>query len=137
MSSSTKAAGGGEDTAMERLLDSVAVLSGALIVLVLGSLRRAHIRVEYSVSWLAAGVVMLAISQHRPLLDRLAALLGAGEPAAALLVVALSVFLLVFYRFSVIISRLRDNNIALAQKVAILEFRLESLDEERQTAGRN
>jgi hypothetical protein len=122
---------------MERLLDSVAVLSGALIVLVLGSLRRAHIRVEYSVSWLAAGVVMLAISQHRPLLDRLAALLGAGEPAAALLVVALSVFLLVFYRFSVIISRLRDNNIALAQKVAILEFRLESLDEERQTAGRN
>jgi len=47
------------------------------------------------------------------------------------------VFLLVFYRFSVIISELKDANIALAQRVAILQYRLESLDEKRQTSGTN
>ena len=41
------------------------------------------------------------------------------------------VFLVVFYRFSVVISDLRDANIALAQRVAILEFQLRSLDEQR------
>ena len=40
-----------------------------------------------------------------------------------------AVFLVVLYRFSLIISRLKDSNIALAQRVAILEFHLESLDE--------
>ena len=42
---------------MDRLMNVVAVLSGLLIVLVLLSIRRAHIRVEYSGSWLAAGVL--------------------------------------------------------------------------------
>jgi hypothetical protein len=37
------------------------------------------------------------------------------------------VFLLMFFRFSVIISHLRDDNIALAQRVAILEYHLRSL----------
>jgi hypothetical protein len=32
-----------------------------------------------------------------------------------------------FYRFSVIISKLRDDNIALAQRLAILEFHLQAL----------
>jgi hypothetical protein len=32
-----------------------------------------------------------------------------------------------FFRFSVIISHLRDDNIALAQRVAILEFHVRNL----------
>jgi hypothetical protein len=32
-----------------------------------------------------------------------------------------------FYRFSVIISKLRDDNIALAQRLAILEYHLQTL----------
>ncbi len=118
---------------MERFLDVVAVLSGALIVVVLASLRREHIRVEYSVSWLAAGVTMLVLSQSDTLLGAAAAFVGVAEPSLALLFIGFSVFLLVFYRFSMIISALRDANIALTQRVAILEYQVESLHEERQT----
>jgi hypothetical protein len=32
-----------------------------------------------------------------------------------------------FYRFSIVISKLRDDNIALAQRLAILEFHIQSL----------
>ncbi len=122
---------------MDRLLLSVTILSGALILVVLASLRRAHIRVEYSVSWLAAGVTMLVLSRIESLLDWLAGVVGISQPPLALLFVGFSVFLLVFYRFSVIISELKDANIALAQRVAILQYRLESLDEKRQTSGTN
>jgi len=36
------------------------------------------------------------------------------------------VLVIMFFRFSVIISHLRDDNIALAQRVAILEYHLQS-----------
>ena len=40
---------------MDRLLNVTTVLSIVLLLMVLISVRRAHIRVEYSVSWLLAG----------------------------------------------------------------------------------
>jgi len=42
---------------MDHLLDVVAILSFVLAGMVLFSVRRAHIRVEYSVSWLTAAVI--------------------------------------------------------------------------------
>lgn len=117
---------------MDRLLNVVTLLSAALIVVVLASLRRAHIRVEYSVSWLAAGVCLLVLSRAEGVLVWLAGLLGIEDPPLALLFVSFSVFLLVFYRFSMIISELKDANIALAQRVAILQYELQALYEKGQ-----
>ena len=105
-----------------------------LIVIVLLSVRRAHIRVEYSVSWLVAALVLLALSQWRGLLDRIAGTMGLENAPLALLVMTGALFLLVLYRLSMMISSLKDANIALAQRLAILEFRLES-HEEAKTAG--
>ena len=48
---------------MDRLFDVVTIFSLVLIVWVLSSVRRAHIRVEYSVSWLLAGAVLLVLAQ--------------------------------------------------------------------------
>jgi hypothetical protein len=117
---------------MDRLLNVVTLLSAALIIVVLASLRRAHIRVEYSVSWLAAGVCLLVLSRAEGALVWLAGLLGIDDPPLALLFVSFSVFLLVFYRFSMIISELKDANIALAQRVAILQYELQALYEKGQ-----
>lgn len=120
---------------MDRLLDVVTILSGALIVTVLASLRRAHIRVEYSVTWLGAAVTLLVLSRIEPLWLWLARLLGIDDPPLAIVFTCFSVFLLVFYRFSVIISELKDANIALAQRVAILQYQVESLHEEGETSS--
>lgn len=114
---------------MDRLLNVVAVFSLGLAAVVLLSLRRSHIRVEYSVSWLAAAVILFALSRSKELLVRLAAFIGVADAPFALLIMVFCVFLVVFYRFSVIISDLKDANIALAQKVAILEYRIGSQHE--------
>lgn len=114
---------------MDRLLNVMTVLSVALIALVLFSVRRAHIRVEYSVSWLGAAVALLILSRSRALLQWIAAYLGIEYAPLALLILVFCVFLVVFYRFSVIISNLKDANIAMAQRLAILETRLQQNNE--------
>jgi hypothetical protein len=112
---------------MDRLLSVLTILSGVMLLFVLVSVRRAHIRVEYSVSWLLAAAALLILSRSRGLLEAAAHKLGLTDPPLALLLIVGCVFLVMFYRFSVIISKLRDNNIALAQRLAILEFHLQTL----------
>jgi hypothetical protein len=113
---------------MEGLLTFLTVLSAVLIVLVLRSVRRAHIRVEYSVSWLLAAITLLLLSRSPSLLESVAKRLGITYAPLTIFLIGGCVFLILFYRFSVIISRLKDDNIALAQRVAILEYRLESVE---------
>jgi hypothetical protein len=119
---------------MDRLMLVMTGLSVALIVLVLFSVRRSHIRVEYSVSWLVAAVTLLVISRWRSVLDGLSEFLGIANLPLAFVFTIGCVFVLVFFRFSVIISALKDANISLAQRVAILEFQLRSLDENQKAA---
>jgi hypothetical protein len=120
---------------MERLLTVSLLLSGCLIATILYSLRRAHIRVEYSASWLAAAVVVFGLSLWHSGLAALGRLLGISYPPAALASVTLCVFLVVLYRLSMIVSELKDNNVALAQKVAALEFHLHRLEDGREAAS--
>jgi hypothetical protein len=114
---------------MDRLLTLTTLLSIALMLLVLFSVRRSHIRVEYSVSWLAASFVLLVLSRSHALLTWFAGFIGLTDPPLALIMLIFGVFLMVFYRFSVIISDLKDANIAMAQRLAILEFQLQSRHE--------
>lgn len=109
---------------MDRLLNAMTGLSLLLIILVLVSVRRARIRVEYSVAWLVGAAALLFFSRARGLLRTVADLLGVTYPPLALVLMVGCVFLLIFYRFSLIISQLKDDNIALAQRVAILEYHL-------------
>lgn len=116
---------------MDRLLNVIAAISGVLIALVLISVRRAHIRVEYSVSWLLAATALLVLSRSRTVLESVAGYLGISNAAPMALVLVIGcVFLIMFFRFSVIVSRLRDDNIALAQKVAILEYHIHTLQDQ-------
>jgi hypothetical protein len=117
---------------VDRLLNFMTLLSVALIVLVLRSVRRAHIRVEYSVSWLGAAVTLLVLSRWNWALDNIARLLGIADPPLALLLVVGCIFLIVLYRFSTVISDLKDANISLAQRVGILEYHLRNLHENQE-----
>ena len=116
---------------MDRLLNVMTILSIVLMVVVLFSVRRSHIRVEYSVSWLGAGVILLVLSRSPWALYWIAEQLGLSDPPLALLILVFCIFLVVIYRLSVVISDLKDANIAMAQRVAILEFQLQSLNEKR------
>ena len=117
---------------MDRFLNVISGLSIAMAVMVLVSVRRAHIRVEYSVSWLGAAVILFVLSRAKGTLRQLSALMGISDPALALLLLGACVFIIVFYRLSVRISDLKDANIALTQRVAILEYQQRSANEKQE-----
>ena len=124
---------------MDRLLDVMTIFAILLAALVLLSVRRAHIRVEYSVAWLAAALVLLVLSRWRALQNWIASIVGVNDAALAMLMAGGAIFLVVLYRFSLMISDLKDSNIALTQRIAILEFKLSSLGpelkNEQETSG--
>jgi hypothetical protein len=116
---------------MERLLNAMTILSIVLMLVILYSVRRSHIRVEYSVSWLAAAFILLVLSRSPEAFTWIAAQLGLTYPPLALMMLVFCVFLVVIYRFSVVISDLKDANIAMAQRLAIVEFHLQNRNEEQ------
>jgi hypothetical protein len=122
---------------MEKLLWWTSVMSVVLIVMVLTALRRAHIRVEYSVTWLIACVALFALSRSKTLLGWIASALGLGFAPIVLMLVAGFIFLVMFFWTCMVISRLRDDNIALAQRVAILEYHLTRLKPISESATHN
>src|SRR5438045_4134542 len=99
---------------MDRLLIVVSVFSALLILWVLSSVRRTHIRVEYSVSWLLAATALLILARWRAADLWLARALGVEDISVALLMIAGAIFLIVLYRLSLRISGLKDSNIKLA-----------------------
>ena len=122
---------------MDRLSLVLAIFSIAIIVAVLASVRREHIRVEYSVSWLTAALVMLSISGNPGFVQWLSEMLGLQQPQIAALVVLFGISVVVIYRLSLRVSALKDASIALAQRVAILEYQLKSGHEERQESNKS
>lgn len=111
--------------------NALTIFSLVLLVFVLTSVRRSHIRVEYSVSWLGAALLLLVFSRSQALMNWVTRMVGVSEPPVALLGMVMAVFLFVFYRFSTVVSDLKEANIALTQRVAILEYYLRSEDESR------
>jgi hypothetical protein len=101
------------------LLVGVATIAGTLI-----SLRREHIRAEYSVSWLAVGALLSGLALFPELINRVSGNLGLDPQVWFLIIAGILISALVF-GISRVVSRLRDENVLLAQRVAILEFRIQ------------
>jgi len=111
---------------MDRLTIVMTAFSVGLIAVILVSVRRQHIRVESSVSWLLAAMVLLGLTSSHEAMARVSELFGVADPVSALLIMWGAVFIAVLYGLSIRLSKLKDSNIALAQQVAILEYRLQS-----------
>ena len=96
-----------------------------LILVVLELVRGRRLKERYALLWLATGVVLLVLSAWRDGLNTVAGWLGVtGYPPAVLFAVATLFVLLVLLHYSTVISKLTDENVALAQRIALLEERV-------------
>ena len=103
-----------------------AAASLLLILVVLELVRGRRLKERYALLWLATGVVLLVLSAWRDGLNTLAGWFGVtGYPPAVLFAVATLFILLVLLHYSTVISKLTDENVELAQRVALLEERVQ------------
>jgi hypothetical protein len=98
-----------------------------LILVVLELIRGRRLKERYALLWLVTGAVLLVLSAWRGGLNTIAGWLGvSGYPPAILFAAATLFVILVLLHYSTVLSKLTDESVILAQKVALLEERLES-----------
>ena len=103
-----------------------AIASFALLVVVFELIRSRRLREQYALLWLLTGLVLLALSIWRSGLNTIAGWFGIHTyPPAVLFAVGSLFVVLVLLHYSTVISKLADQNTILAQKLALLESRLE------------
>ena len=99
-----------------------AVASFVLVLVVLELIRSRRLRERYALLWLATGVVLVVLSAWRGGLNTIAGWFGVrGYPPAVLFAVGILFILAVLLHYSTVISRLSDQNVLLAQRLALLE----------------
>jgi hypothetical protein len=114
-----------------RISVAAAIGSALLILIVLELIRGRRLKERYALLWLATGLVLLVLSAWRGGLNTIAGWLGvSGYPPAILFAAAIMFVIAVLLHYSTVLSRLTDDNVLLAQEVALLRARLDALERE-------
>jgi hypothetical protein len=110
---------------IDRVMFFGIIASLGAILFILELVRRRKLREDYSLLWLATGLVLLLLSLSRPALDTIANALGViTYPPAALFAVAILFVLFILLHFSMALTKLSRENKQIAQQMAILAYEL-------------
>lgn len=105
----------------------VVVLAAAFLVLVIALVRARKLKEEYSVIWVVAAILVLAVALSWRLVEFVAPYLGVVYTPSAVFYLAIVFLLGVNLALSVQISRLERDRIRTAQAVALLEAEVRDL----------
>jgi uncharacterized membrane protein (DUF485 family) len=107
----------------------IALMGISLFIVVLELVRRKQFREELSLVWLfvSLGIILSSFADH--IIDPIAFALGLTYPPVLVFVLIQFVFLLAILYFSKVVSDLKSRNKELSQKVALMEFQINSLNE--------
>lgn len=101
------------------------LISAGLLLLILELVRRKRLMERYALLWLFSSFLLLVLSVWSGLLNSLASVFGVSYPPSALFAVAFGVVLVLLVHFSLAVSRLSDQNKVLAQRIGLLQQRLD------------
>jgi hypothetical protein len=99
--------------------------AAVLLVVIFELIRSRRLQERYALLWLLTGIVILVLALWRGGLATLASTVGIHYAPSALFVVASAFILVVLLHYSTVISELSERNTTLAQRLALLEKRLE------------
>jgi hypothetical protein len=106
---------------------SIVAMAG-VFALVLELVRRRRLMERYALLWLFASTVLLGLAVWSDVLEWFARTVGVAYAPSALFAAALGFVVLLLLHFSLVISRLADQNKLLAQRIGLLQRRLDELE---------
>jgi hypothetical protein len=104
------------------------VVMGGIFGLVFELVRRRRLMERYALLWLFASAVLLAMAVWGDLLATFAHAVGIFYAPSALFAAILGFVILLLLHFSLVISNLADQNKLLAQRLAILQRRVDEIE---------
>ena len=113
------------------------LLSFLVLIVTMETVRRTQMRERYALLWLASGLVILIFAIYpTATLQWLQAITGM-QYVTAVVIVIFGFLLLVSFHFSVELSRLHNQLSQLTRRHALLEQRLEELEQKNPQVGQN
>ena len=108
----------------------IVAIAGSLMLFfaVFELVRRKQLMERYALLWMFSTIVVLALSIWRGLLEEFSSAIGVAYAPSALFAVALGMVLVLLLHFSLVISRLADQSKVLAQRLALLQQRIDELE---------
>jgi hypothetical protein len=103
-------------------------LTFGLLVLVFELVRRKRLSERYAILWLLAAVTLFVLAVWKGLLTTLASDVGISYPPSLLFVVAIGLIAMILLNFSLVVSRLSDQSKILAQRLSLLQQRIEQFE---------
>ncbi len=89
----------------------------ALLLFVFELVRRKHLSERYAILWLLAAATLFVLAAWKGLLTSLSHDVGISYPPSALFAVAIGLIVMILLNFSLVVSRLSDQNKILAQRL--------------------
>lgn len=102
--------------------------AACLFFIVFELVRRRRLMERYALLWLFSAAVLLGLSVWRSLLEEVSATIGIAYAPSALFLIAFGFVLVLLLHFSLVISRLADQSKVLAQRLSMVDQRLEELE---------
>jgi hypothetical protein len=86
--------------------------------------RRRRLQERYSMLWIATALVLFVLAVWSSALQQISDAVGIAYPPTTMFVAAGCFFLLMLLHYSTVLSRLTEQNMRLAQKLALMEERV-------------
>jgi hypothetical protein len=109
------------------------LLTLGLLIVVFELVRRKRLSERYAILWLLAAITLLVLAVWKGLLTSLSSDVGISYPPSLLFTVAIGLIAIILLHFSIAVSRLSDQNKVLAQRLGLLQQRVE--DAEHSSVG--
>ena len=108
----------------------VALLSFGLLLFVFNLVRRKTLKENYAILWILTALVLSAAPFLIDYLDELARAVGIHYPPAFIYTVAIMFIMVLLLNFSVIVSKLSEQNKVMIQEQGILKKRVLELEQQ-------
>lgn len=103
-------------------------LTFGLLLLVFELVRRKRLSERYAILWLLAAITLFVLAVWKGLLTSLSSDVGISYPPSLLFTVAIGLIAMILLNFSLAVSRLSDQNKVLAQRLGLLQQRIEEAE---------
>lgn len=104
------------------------IVTTGLFVLVFELVRQRRLMERYALLWLGSALTLLLLAAWKGLLDKVSHAVGIYYAPAALFVIAFGFVAVMLLHFSLVISRLSEQNKRLAQRLGLVQQRIDQLE---------
>jgi hypothetical protein len=118
----------------DRMRLSMAVVSLAMLYVTLEAIRRRHLRERYALLWIAVSMGFFGLATYPDAILFLSNAMGMHY-TSALLVTVFTFMLMVSFHVCLVLSRADEDKRRMSQAIALLQMRIERLEQERKEPG--